>query len=102
MQTVDYRHFALEAGDRVLLVDDLIATGGTTGLPKGTQWRHEDLWRSLRNTRRGPLADLEAEHIVRTLTRHRWNISESARVLGIDRTTLYNKMKKYDICEPGN
>lgn len=22
----------------------LIATGGTTGLPKGTQWRHEDLW----------------------------------------------------------
>ncbi len=25
----------------------LIATGGTTGLPKGTQWRHEDLWRKL-------------------------------------------------------
>ena len=23
----------------------LIATGGTTGLPKGTQWRHEDMWR---------------------------------------------------------
>lgn len=23
----------------------LIATGGTTGLPKGVQWRHEDLWR---------------------------------------------------------
>lgn len=22
----------------------LIATGGTTGLPKGVQWRHEDLW----------------------------------------------------------
>lgn len=25
----------------------LIATGGTTGLPKGTQWRHEDLWRKM-------------------------------------------------------
>ncbi|MEP4147535.1 MAG: AMP-binding protein [Halioglobus sp.] len=27
--------------------DDLvvIATGGTTGLPKGVQWRHEDIWR---------------------------------------------------------
>lgn len=23
----------------------LIATGGTTGLPKGVQWRHEDVWR---------------------------------------------------------
>jgi 3-oxocholest-4-en-26-oate---CoA ligase len=23
----------------------LIATGGTTGLPKGVQWRHEDIWR---------------------------------------------------------
>lgn len=29
--------------------DDLviIATGGTTGLPKGVMWRHEDLWKGL-------------------------------------------------------
>ena len=25
----------------------LVATGGTTGLPKGVQWRHEDLWHKL-------------------------------------------------------
>lgn len=25
----------------------LIITGGTTGMPKGVMWRHEDLWRSL-------------------------------------------------------
>ncbi|MGD8978243.1 MAG: AMP-binding protein, partial [Gammaproteobacteria bacterium] len=40
-----------EAGDfrRKTSSDDLIliATGGTTGLPKGTQWRHEDMWRKL-------------------------------------------------------
>ncbi|MFK7974842.1 MAG: AMP-binding protein [Halioglobus sp.] len=29
------------AGDDLFL----IATGGTTGLPKGVQWRHEDIWR---------------------------------------------------------
>ncbi len=40
-----------QAGDsgfqRKTSSDDLIliATGGTTGLPKGTQWRHEDMWR---------------------------------------------------------
>lgn len=28
------------AGDDLFL----IATGGTTGLPKGVQWRHEDIW----------------------------------------------------------
>jgi fatty-acyl-CoA synthase len=34
---------------RLTSADDLIliATGGTTGLPKGTQWRHEDMWRKL-------------------------------------------------------
>jgi fatty-acyl-CoA synthase len=41
----------------------LIATGGTTGLPKGTQWRHEDLWKKLQVSRQGALASLElAEH----------------------------------------
>ena len=33
---------ATASGDLIL-----IATGGTTGLPKGTQWRHEDMWRKL-------------------------------------------------------
>ncbi len=48
----------ITSGDDLIL----IATGGTTGLPKGTQWRHEDLWHSLRGTRRGPLGELEAEN----------------------------------------
>ena len=31
-----------DAGDRYILY-----TGGTTGLPKGVVWRHEDVWRAL-------------------------------------------------------
>lgn len=37
----------------------LIATGGTTGLPKGTQWRQEDIWRKVDISRGGALAALE-------------------------------------------
>ena len=45
--------------------DDLIllTTGGTTGLPKGTQWRHEDLWYKMKTSRGNGLGVLDlAEH----------------------------------------
>ena len=43
------------------------------------------------------LSSVEREHIKRVLeTTHR-NISQAARLLEIDRVTLYNKMKKYDL-----
>ncbi len=43
------------------------------------------------------LRDVERKHIVGVLTQNGWNISRSARSLGIDRVTLYNKIKKYRI-----
>lgn len=46
------------AGDNLLL----IATGGTTGLPKGTQWRQADVWHKLSTWATGTMeqAALEA------------------------------------------
>ena len=41
------------------------------------------------------LEDMEREHIRRILLENQWNIIRSARMLGIDRVTLYNKIKKY-------
>jgi len=41
------------------------------------------------------LNSVEAEHIGAVLLENSWNISRSADTLGIDRTTLYNKIKKY-------
>ncbi|MCB2169087.1 MAG: sigma 54-interacting transcriptional regulator [Deltaproteobacteria bacterium] len=41
----------------------------------------------------------EKERIIDTLRRYRWNKSHTARALSMDRTTLWRKMKKYQIGE---
>ncbi len=41
------------------------------------------------------LQELEKQHIRRILEENHWNISKTAVDLGIDRVTLYNKIKKY-------
>lgn len=41
------------------------------------------------------LADIERQHIKRTLEETGWNIYRAARLLQIDRVTLYNRIKKY-------
>ena len=41
------------------------------------------------------LEDVEREHILKVLEGCHWNQSMAARVLKIDRVTLYNKIKKY-------
>ena len=43
------------------------------------------------------LKDVEKTHIERVLTETQWNIARSAKILGIDRSTLYSKIKRYDI-----
>jgi len=45
------------------------------------------------------LSDVEKIHIERVLQQSAWNISLSARVLGIDRATLYNKIKRYGLTQ---
>jgi len=45
------------------------------------------------------LRDVERKHIVAMLKQQNWNITRSARALGIDRVTLYNKIKRYQIRE---
>ena len=41
------------------------------------------------------LAEIEQQHIKRVLEEAGWNVYRAARLLGIDRVTLYNKIKKY-------
>jgi DNA-binding NtrC family response regulator len=43
------------------------------------------------------LDDLEKNYILQILNKYDWNISRSARVLKVDRVTLYNKIKKYGL-----
>ena len=44
--------------------------------------------------------DVEASYIREILTRHDWNRRESAKELGIHKTTLWRKMKRLDIQPP--
>jgi transcriptional regulator of acetoin/glycerol metabolism len=41
------------------------------------------------------LEDVERGHILRVLEACEWNQTRAAKALGIDRVTLYNKIKKY-------
>jgi DNA-binding NtrC family response regulator len=43
------------------------------------------------------LNDLEKKHILQILSKFDWNISRSAKILKVDRVTLYNKIKKYNL-----
>ena len=46
------------------------------------------------------LKDIENAHIKKILDNNQWNIAKSSKILGIDRTTLYSKIKRYNIKKP--
>jgi acyl-CoA synthetase (AMP-forming)/AMP-acid ligase II len=53
----------------------LIATGGTTGLPKGTQWRHEDMWKKMNISTSNALAALGIVEHPETIEEHVANVA---------------------------
>jgi transcriptional regulator of acetoin/glycerol metabolism len=40
---------------------------------------------------------VERQHVKRVLDEAGWNVTQAARLLEIDRVTLYNKIKKYGL-----
>ena len=55
----------------------------------------------LGKTESGPtfesLGDIEKHHVEQILTKYNWNISATAKALKVDRVTLYNKIRKYNL-----
>lgn len=49
------------------------------------------------NTSIESLGELEKNHIIQILEKYNWNISVAAKALRVDRVTLYNKIKKYNL-----
>jgi len=56
----------------------------------------------IRYSEKQSLESIEKTHILNVLENKKWNISASAKVLGIDRVTIYKKLKKYGIKRPEN
>jgi DNA-binding NtrC family response regulator len=53
------------------------------------------------NHRTKSLEEIEKAHILVVLNENQWNIVRSAQALGIDRVTLYNKIKKFALKKEG-
>ncbi|MEJ2535463.1 MAG: sigma-54 dependent transcriptional regulator [Calditrichia bacterium] len=69
---------------------------------KGPEITIEDLPLHINTTEKSnsgkvKLSDLEKDHILRILEETGGNVTKAANLLGIDRVTLYNKMKKYGV-----
>jgi DNA-binding NtrC family response regulator len=56
---------------------------------------------SVANHRTKSLEEIEKAHILVVLNDNQWNIVRSAHALGIDRVTLYNKIKKFGLKKEG-
>ena len=71
---------------------------------KGRKIRPEDLpifrLEHMTSTANNSLSEIERAHIIHILDESKWNISKSAEILGIDRSTLYSKIKRYNIPKP--
>jgi len=46
-----------------------------------------------------PLEEIEKQYIYEVLKENNWNKSKSAKILGVERKTLYNKIDKYNLKE---
>jgi DNA-binding NtrC family response regulator len=46
------------------------------------------------------LDEFEKGYISQILAKYAWNISRAAKALKVDRVTLYNKIRKYDLKQP--
>jgi DNA-binding NtrC family response regulator len=48
------------------------------------------------------LREVEKAHILHVLDKMHWNIAQTARTLGVDRVTIYKKLRQYGISRPQN
>lgn len=61
----------------------------------------KDIWNQFKGkTLREASAEVEKELLLRTLKQTRWNQVVAAKILGIPRTTLQNKLRTYDLKQP--
>ena len=85
LENVIERAITIEDSSRITL----------TSLPKHIQTKAQSP--AMNEAKALSLSEVEKEHIARTLQQTKWNISQAARLLDIDRKTLYDKIRKYGL-----
>ena len=92
LKNVVERAVVLARGETIE-VDDLtlsqLATAGDTG----------DFPSNISQFRPASLAEIERQHILATLRATNWNKSQAAGLLGIERSTLDRKIRRYELLE---
>jgi DNA-binding NtrC family response regulator len=78
-------------------LENMIERAIVVGNGKRITLKDLPLGKTVVNTTVESLDDLEKNHIQQILTKYNWNISASAKALKVDRVTLYNKIRKYDL-----
>jgi DNA-binding NtrC family response regulator len=78
-------------------LENMIERAIVVGNGKRISLKDLPLGKTLVNTTVESLDDLEKNHIAQILNKYNWNISVSAKALKVDRVTLYNKIRKYDL-----
>lgn len=91
LRNVVERAVLLARGDRVTVEDlsltNLATVGDSAELTGGSLGRSESL----------TLAEVERQHIFAALNAHGWNKSRTAAALGIERSTLDRKIRRYEL-----
>ncbi|MCX6246786.1 MAG: sigma-54 dependent transcriptional regulator [Bacteroidetes bacterium] len=78
-------------------LENMVERAIVIGNGKKIQLKDLPLEKSLIDNSAESLDDHEKNHIYQILIKYDWNISRAAKALKIDRVTLYNKIRKYDL-----
>jgi len=78
-------------------LENIIERAIVVGNGKKISIKDLPLWKETAAPTLESLDDLGKKHIMQILNKYDWNISASAKALQVDRVTLYNKIKKYDL-----
>jgi len=82
-------------------LENMIERAIVTGNGKEIHLKDLPLGKDIVNSAVESLDDLENKHVLQILNKYGWNISRAAQALKVDRVTLYSKIKKYGLKQPG-
>jgi DNA-binding NtrC family response regulator len=78
-------------------LENMVERAIVIGNGKKIHLRDLPLEKSLIDSSAESLDDHEKNHIFQILTKYDWNITRAAKALQVDRVTLYNKIRKYEL-----